>query len=79
MFWGAVIGGIRKWRAEERSRQLWEEEESRLRQSFGRAQEDEVLGSDRNREADVVKVRCRNCQSLNDEVSKFCGQCGDPI
>jgi hypothetical protein len=23
-----------------------------------------------------VKVRCRNCQALNDERDKFCGQCG---
>lgn len=24
----------------------------------------------------VVKVRCRSCQSLNDEAAKFCNQCG---
>jgi hypothetical protein len=24
----------------------------------------------------VVKVRCRACQSLNDEAAKFCNQCG---
>ena len=23
-----------------------------------------------------VKVRCRQCQTLNDETSKFCNQCG---
>jgi hypothetical protein len=23
----------------------------------------------------VVKVRCRRCQALNDEASRFCGQC----
>jgi len=32
--------------------------------------------TDRPRERNVVKVRCRNCQSLNDEVAKFCNQCG---
>ena len=25
---------------------------------------------------EVVKVRCRSCQSLNDEDAKFCDQCG---
>ena len=24
----------------------------------------------------VVKVRCRQCQALNDEAAKFCNQCG---
>ncbi len=24
----------------------------------------------------VVKIRCKSCQALNDEASKFCGQCG---
>jgi len=24
----------------------------------------------------AVKVRCRRCQALNDEASRFCGQCG---
>ncbi len=28
---------------------------------------------------DVVKVRCRNCQSLNDEDARFCDQCGKEI
>lgn len=26
-----------------------------------------------------IKVRCRNCQALNDESAKFCGQCGAAI
>lgn len=25
---------------------------------------------------EVVKVRCRQCQALNDESDRFCGQCG---
>lgn len=25
---------------------------------------------------EVVRVRCRACQSLNDESNRFCGQCG---
>ncbi len=25
-----------------------------------------------------VKVRCKQCQALNDETSKFCGQCAAP-
>lgn len=27
----------------------------------------------------VVKIRCRECQALNDETDKFCGQCGKPL
>jgi RNA polymerase subunit RPABC4/transcription elongation factor Spt4 len=26
-----------------------------------------------------VKVRCRKCQTLNDEPAKFCNQCGSAI
>jgi hypothetical protein len=26
-----------------------------------------------------VKVRCTKCQALNDELSKFCKECGNPI
>ena len=25
---------------------------------------------------EVIKVRCRQCQALNDEVARFCNQCG---
>jgi hypothetical protein len=28
---------------------------------------------------EVVKVRCRACQALNDEQAKFCNQCGAPL
>lgn len=28
---------------------------------------------------EVIKVRCRHCQSLNDETDKFCGQCGQAL
>lgn len=28
---------------------------------------------------EVIKVRCRNCQALNDETDKFCGQCGQSL
>jgi hypothetical protein len=27
----------------------------------------------------VVKLRCRQCQALNDETDKFCGQCGTAL
>lgn len=27
----------------------------------------------------VVKVRCRACQQLNDEAAKFCNQCGGKV
>jgi hypothetical protein len=27
----------------------------------------------------VVKVRCRACQTLNDETAKFCNQCGEAL
>lgn len=32
------------------------------------------IGGDETK--DVVKVRCRSCQALNDEQAKFCDQCG---
>jgi hypothetical protein len=28
---------------------------------------------------EIVKIRCPKCGALNDEHSKFCGQCGSPI
>jgi len=27
----------------------------------------------------VVMIRCRNCQKLNEEDSKFCRECGKPL
>lgn len=27
----------------------------------------------------VIMIRCRNCQKLNEEDSKFCQECGKPI
>ncbi|NLC05383.1 MAG: zinc ribbon domain-containing protein [Erysipelothrix sp.] len=27
----------------------------------------------------TIKVRCRNCQTLNDEAAKFCDECGQPL
>jgi hypothetical protein len=32
--------------------------------------------ADRPPNEGVIRVRCRSCQSLNDEQAKFCGQCG---
>lgn len=29
--------------------------------------------------AHAVKVRCRQCQALNDEAAKFCNQCGEAV
>lgn len=26
-----------------------------------------------------IKIRCRNCQALNDETAKFCNQCGSGL
>lgn len=26
-----------------------------------------------------IKIRCRNCQALNDETAKFCNQCGTQV
>jgi hypothetical protein len=40
---------------------------------------DQQRKTDRPGGQDVVKVRCRSCQSLNDETAKFCGQCGAAI
>lgn len=31
------------------------------------------------REPVAIKVRCQNCQSLNEETAKFCNQCGKSI
>jgi hypothetical protein len=36
--------------------------------------EDRLEGPDH-----VVKVRCRECKSLNDETAKFCNQCGSGL
>lgn len=30
-------------------------------------------------EAPQIKIRCKNCQTLNDEKAKFCNQCGQII
>jgi rRNA maturation endonuclease Nob1 len=27
----------------------------------------------------LVMIRCRGCQKLNEEDSKFCQECGEPI
>lgn len=27
----------------------------------------------------VTKIRCRNCQALNDETAKYCSQCGSEV
>jgi hypothetical protein len=27
----------------------------------------------------LIKVRCLGCRSLNDEVARFCNQCGQPV
>lgn len=37
------------------------------------------LGGGANSGPAVVKVRCRNCQALNDEAARFCDQCGQEI
>jgi ribosomal protein L40E len=33
-------------------------------------------GSSEPEQREVIKVRCRSCQALNEEQAKFCGQCG---
>lgn len=30
-------------------------------------------------EKEVIKIRCRNCESLNDEDAKFCKNCGKEL
>jgi hypothetical protein len=37
------------------------------------------VDSDRGGTAAPVKIRCRQCQALNDENSKYCGHCGAAI
>lgn len=39
----------------------------------------EAIGSVGRPSAPEVKVRCRNCQALSDEGSRFCGQCGKAL
>jgi zinc-ribbon domain len=29
--------------------------------------------------APQIKIRCQNCQALNDEAAKYCSQCGAPV
>ncbi|MEX2112609.1 MAG: zinc ribbon domain-containing protein [Pirellulales bacterium] len=36
-------------------------------------------GQGAHSESAVVKVRCRNCQALNDEAARFCDQCGKEV
>jgi hypothetical protein len=38
----------------------------------------EIVGHRESGEA-VVKVRCRGCSVLNEEESKYCGQCGERL
>ena len=33
----------------------------------------------KNSSEKVIMIRCRNCQKLNEEDSKFCQECGKPI
>ncbi len=37
------------------------------------------LGSRQGTPEPRIKVRCRKCQTLNDETAKFCNQCGAAI
>lgn len=41
-------------------------------------EEVEVL-HDTKESSQTVKVRCRNCKSLNDESAKYCNQCGEEL
>lgn len=36
-------------------------------------------GKEKNSDNFVVKVRCKNCGTLNDEESKFCKNCGERL
>ena len=41
---------------------------------------DGLSGHHKNEESEpIVKVRCRNCRTLNDEDAKFCDQCGQAM
>ena len=37
---------------------------------------DEVKDSDRTSQKEVIKIRCPQCSSLNDEDARFCKSCG---
>ncbi len=36
-------------------------------------------GDDLEKTEQIIQVRCRGCGALNDELSKYCGQCGQPL
>lgn len=36
-------------------------------------------GDDEPEQREVIKIRCRSCQALNDEDAKFCDQCGAAV
>ncbi len=38
---------------------------------------DRIAGSDKVRE--VIKVRCKSCEGLNDEDARFCKNCGEEL
>lgn len=43
------------------------------------ALEDTSLGKGKETQKEVIKIRCKNCSALNDEDSRFCKSCGNPI
>ncbi|MBZ0254952.1 zinc ribbon domain-containing protein [bacterium] len=34
---------------------------------------------DSNEEQTVIKIRCRECNALNDDAARFCDQCGNKL
>lgn len=38
---------------------------------------DKIAGSNQVRE--VIKIKCRNCEGLNDEDARFCKSCGEEL
>lgn len=40
---------------------------------------DETGFTKRENDREIIKVRCQNCRSLNDEDSKYCKNCGREI
>jgi hypothetical protein len=39
----------------------------------------EIVTPDDQQPASIVKIRCLNCHTLNDESAKFCSECGNPM
>ena len=40
---------------------------------------DKIISSIDNQQKEVIKIKCRNCSTLNDEDASFCKGCGQRL